>query len=136
RSAARLVAVYLIVEAAAWIVGGHHRSSLAEINSFFRVSGNVLLNAVILWSLYLAIEPYGRRFWPDGLLGWTRLFSGHVRDSRIGREILIGSALGGVLMILDVLRGLGPNLIGRPGGIPGSGSVVTALNGAGSLILT
>ena len=30
----------------------------------------------LLWSLYLALEPYGRRFWPDGLLGWTRLFSG------------------------------------------------------------
>jgi hypothetical protein len=136
RSAARLVAVYLIVEAVAWIVGGHHQSSLAEINSFFRVTGNILLNAVLLWAMYLAIEPYGRRLWPDGLLGWTRLFSGHVRDSRIGREILIGSVLGGVLMILDVLRGLGPNLIGRPAGIPGSGSAVSALNGAGSLVLS
>jgi hypothetical protein len=47
---------------------------------------------------------------PDGLLGWTRLFSGHVRDPRIGRDILIGSVLGGVLMILDVLRGIGPYL--------------------------
>ena len=136
RSAARLVAVYLIVEAAAFVVGGHHRSSIAEINTFFRVSGNILLQAVLLWSLYLAIEPYGRRFWPDGLLGWTRLFSGHVRDSRIGREILIGSVFGGVLMILDVLRGLGPNVVGRPAGIPGSGGSVSALNGAGSLVLS
>ena len=135
RSAARLVAVYLIIEALAWIVGGHHQASLAEINSFFRVFGNLLFQAAILWAMYLAIEPYGRRFWPDGLLGWTRLFSGHVRDSRIGREILIGSALGGVLMILDVLRGLAPNLVGRPAGIPGSGGDVRALNGAGSLIL-
>ena len=30
-----------------------------------------------VWVLYVAIEPYARRFWPDGLLGWTRL---HVRS--------------------------------------------------------
>jgi hypothetical protein len=136
RSAARLVAVYLVLQAAAWIIGGHHLSSLAEINSFFRVFGNVLLQAVLLWALYLALEPYGRRFWPDGLLGWTRLFSGHVRDPRIGREILIGSALGGVLLILDVLRHLGPYLIGLPPGIPNSGGDVTALSSAGNLILS
>jgi len=136
RSAARLVAVYLAIEWAGWIVGGHHVSSLAEINSFFRVFSNIVLQAVLLWSMYLALEPYGRRFWPDGLLGWTRLFSGHVRDPRIGRDILIGCALGGVLMILDVLRGIGPYLIGRPPGIPSTGGNVSALNSAGHLFLS
>jgi serine/threonine-protein kinase len=136
RSAARLVGVYLLIEAVAWIVGGHHVASLSEINSFFRVFGNILLQAALLWSMYIALEPYGRRFWPDGLLGWTRLFSGHVRDPRIGREILIGCALGGVLMILDVLRGIGPYLIGRPPGIPGTGGDVSALNSAGDLVLS
>jgi hypothetical protein len=128
--------VYLLIEALAWIVGAHHRASLAEINSFFRVFGNILLNAALLWSMYVALEPYGRRFWPDGLLGWTRLFSGHVRDPRIGREILIGCALGGVLMILDVLRGIGPYLIGRPPGTPGTGGDVSALSSAGDLVVS
>jgi hypothetical protein len=136
RSAARLVGVYLLIEAVAWLVGAHHHASLAEINSFFRVFGNVLLNAALLWSMYLALEPYGRRFWPDGLLGWTRLFSGHVRDPRIGREILIGCTLGGVLMISDVLRGIGPYLIGRPAGVPSTGGDVNALNSAGDLVLS
>ena len=57
------------------------------------------MQRAILWMLYLALEPYGRRFWPDGLLGWTRLLSGHVRDPRIGREILIGCVFGGALML-------------------------------------
>ena len=105
RGAARLAALYLAVEIVGWIFGAHHLSGLAEVNSFFRAFGNILFEAGILWALYLALEPYGRRFWPDGLLGWTRLFSGRVRDPRIGREILIGCALGGVLITADLFRG-------------------------------
>jgi serine/threonine-protein kinase len=136
RSAARLAGVFLVLQAAAWMVGAHHLASLAEINSFFRVFGNVLLEAVLLWSLYLALEPFGRRFWPDGLLGWTRLFSGHVRDPRIGREILIGAALGGALMLVDLARGFALNLIGLPAGLPGAGADVRVLGDLSSLALS
>jgi Protein kinase domain len=136
RSASRLVALYLTVQIAAWIVGGHHLSSLSEVNSFFRVFGNIMLNAALLWALYVALEPFGRRFWPDGLLGWTRLFSGHVRDPRIGREILIGSALAGILILLDLMRGLAPYLFGIPPGVPGAGRGVSSLSGLGGLALT
>ena len=50
-------------------------------------------NGGMMWIYYLAIEPYARRFWPDALLGWTRLLSGHIRDPRVGRELLIGLVL-------------------------------------------
>ena len=135
RGATRLAALYLVLQIGAWIVGGHHLSSLAEINSFFRVFGNFLLNAALLWTLYAALEPFGRRFWPDGLLGWTRLFSGHVRDPRIGREILIGCALAGVLIVLDLMRGLAPYAFGKPPGVLASGGGVSVLSGPGTLAL-
>jgi serine/threonine-protein kinase len=136
RSAARLAAVCLIGQVAAWALGGHHRSpSPEEVNSFFRVFGNILFQAAILWVLYVALEPFGRRFWPDGLLGWTRLFAGHVRDPRIGREILIGAALGGALMLVDLFRGLAPYIIGVPPGPPSLGEAVRALAGPGTLAL-
>src|SRR6185295_18943391 len=109
RTAARLAILCLLVNVAAWALGGHHLSGTAEeVNSFFRVCGNMLFQVALLWVLYLALEPYGRRFWPDGLLGWTRLFAGHIRDPRIGREILIGCAFGGVHIIIDVLRATAP----------------------------
>jgi eukaryotic-like serine/threonine-protein kinase len=136
RGASRVAFLCLAVLVAAWAIGGHHRSSaVEELNSFFRVFGNLLFQAALLWILYVAIEPYGRRFWPDGLLGWTRLFSGRVRDPRIGREILIGSALGGVLILNDLLRALAPYAIGRPPGIPALGDGVHALSGPGALAL-
>jgi Protein kinase domain len=136
RSAARLVVVCLTVYIAAWLIGGHHRSSaVEEVNSFFRVFGNLLLDVAILWVLYVALEPYGRRFWPDGLLGWTRLFAGHLRDPRIGRDILIGCAVAGVLIIIDVLRATTPYLIGKAPGLPSLGNAVSALTGPGRLAI-
>jgi serine/threonine-protein kinase len=132
RSAARLAIVYLIVFVTAWIVGGHHLSSLSEeTTNFFRVLRVAVLEAGTLWVFYLALEPYGRRFWPDGLVGWTRLFAGHVRDPRIGRDILTGAAFGGALLIIDVFRRLSPLLIGRPPGLPTLGRDVSALIGFG-----
>jgi hypothetical protein len=49
---------------------------------------------------YLAVEPYGRRFWPDALLGWSRLWSGRLRDPRVGRELLIGMTCGAMALLI------------------------------------
>jgi serine/threonine-protein kinase len=136
RAASRLALLCLLVNIAAWAIGGHHLSSPAEeLNSFFRVCGNMLFNVALLWGLYVALEPYGRRFWPDGLIGWTRLFAGYVRDPRIGREILIGAALGAALIANDALRGVLPYLIGRPPTQPFFDGDVRVLSGVGALAL-
>lgn len=50
--------------------------------------------AVLLWVVYVAIEPFARRFWPDGLLGWSRLPSGRVPA--------IGVALMGVFQMGNI----------------------------------
>jgi hypothetical protein len=136
RSAARVAALSLILDVAAWTLGGHVLSSVAgEINNFYGIVANSAFRAGLLWVMYLALEPYGRRFWPDGLLGWTRLFSGHVRDPRIGREILVGCALGGILALVDLARALAPYIVGRPPGIPALGQSVAALGGPTHLVI-
>jgi len=137
RSAARLTVVCVALFVAAWAVGGHHLPSLGdETASLLKVLSVALLQAVTAWVLYLALEPYGRRLWPDGLIGWTRLFAGHVRDPRIGRDILIGSALGGGLMLVDLFRRLSPRLIGRPAGLPSLGHDVSVFVGPGRLAIS
>jgi hypothetical protein len=67
----------------------------------------------MMWVYYLAIEPYARRVWPGALLGWSRLVSGHVRDPRVGREILIGLALGSLSQLLLDMIVLLPKVLGR-----------------------
>ena len=54
--------------------------------------------------MYVALEPYVRRFWPDGILGWTRLLSGYVRDPRVGRDVLIGCVFAAAMALLSRLR--------------------------------
>jgi len=134
KGAARLAGAYLVVQLVSLIISAHHLSgAVEEVANLFRVAGPLLFQCAILWLLYLAIEPFGRRFWPDGLLGWSRLLSGHVRDPRIGREILAGCVFAGALLLMDLIRALSPLLIGRPPGLPTLGAEVESLIGFGRL---
>ena len=47
--------------------------------------------------LYVALEPYVRRLWPETLVSWSRLLLGRVRDPLVGRDVLLGMAIVGTL---------------------------------------
>jgi serine/threonine-protein kinase len=49
---------------------------------------------LMTWTLYVALEPHARRRWPQMLVSWSRLIEGRWRDPLIGRDLLIGSAIG------------------------------------------
>jgi hypothetical protein len=53
-----------------------------------------LLYAGTMWLLYIAIEPYVRRNWPQTIISWTRLVSGKLRDPLVGRDLVSGVLLG------------------------------------------
>jgi hypothetical protein len=44
--------------------------------------------------LYLALEPYVRRHWPQTIISWTRLMAGRLRDPLVGRDLISGVLLG------------------------------------------
>jgi hypothetical protein len=79
--------------------------------------------------LYLAAEPYARRLWPDGLLGWTRFFAGHVRDPRVGRDILIGCVFGVISGLVEAARIVVLPLTGQPMPRPNLGGNLSLLEG-------
>jgi hypothetical protein len=88
----------------------------ARVNSSL---GIALLSATMIWLLYMAFEPYVRRFWPTLLIGWTRLLSGRVRDPLVGRDILIGVAAGTIAALLTASREIVPVLAGMKLVTPG-----------------
>jgi hypothetical protein len=53
--------------------------------------------AGVLWLLYVAIEPYVRRHWPDSLISWTRLQAGRFRDPVVASHILVGLGAGSAI---------------------------------------
>jgi hypothetical protein len=77
-------------------------------------TGLALLFAFWFGLTYLAFEPYVRSCSPDSLISWTRLLAGRVRDPLVGRDVLIGCAVGAVLAVLTQVQALLPGLLGCP----------------------
>jgi hypothetical protein len=77
----------------------------------------VLAGATLLGSLayvvYLALEPDVRRKSPRTLVSWSRVIAGGFRDPLVGRDLLIGAAVGVGIELLRQLQALSPSWIGR-----------------------
>ena len=72
--------------------------------------GFAVVQALLVWALYLALEPAIRQRMPDLLVGWARLLEGRWRDPRVGRDVLIGAALGGLVAAVALRRERPPDL--------------------------
>jgi serine/threonine-protein kinase len=69
--------------------------------------------AVYFGLMYLAFEPYIRRFWPTLLVSWNRLLTGRFRDPSVGRDLLVGATVGVCFWpVLRFLTVLAPNWLG------------------------
>ncbi|HEV8041891.1 MAG TPA: protein kinase [Bryobacteraceae bacterium] len=94
RGAARLAAFTLCLNTLLWLCGASHVPTPHEVDSFFRTLSWALLRAGLVWIIYVAIEPYVRRRWPQIMITWSRLLGGGVRDPLVGGHLLIGGACG------------------------------------------
>jgi hypothetical protein len=105
KSAARLSVGLMIFRTIGWIAAAHHVGTLTtELNWFIGALITIVFEGATVWIVYLALEPYARRFWPDSLLGWSRFFSGRIRDPRVGRDVLIGLVFGAVTIALEAVH--------------------------------
>ena len=126
--AARLGIGLILLQFGGWLVGAHFVSTPeAQLRELFQAIGYICFLGGFVWALYLAIEPYARRFWPDGLLGWSRLLSGHVRDPRVGRDVLIGLALTAVTITIETAQAFLSTSFGHAAPRPPFGSNVAVL---------
>jgi hypothetical protein len=128
RGAWRLVAFVWSAYAFTWVVLSHHVADMAgEVSSIQSSAAIFTLVAAIMWLMYIAAEPYVRRFWPDSLLGWSRLVSGHVRDPRVGRDVLRGALVGVALSLNELAKAQILPRFGYPPPVPGYGVWVETL---------
>jgi len=77
-----------------YLFGIHHVPGVEEVTQLFKAAIPPLTYAAIFWLAYVAIEPLVRRRWPDLIVSSTRLLAGRLSDPLIGRDTLIGAALG------------------------------------------
>ncbi|MDT4898124.1 MAG: eukaryotic-like serine/threonine-protein kinase [Acidobacteriota bacterium] len=114
RGAFRLALFVFTLTMLIYLFDAHHTWTNSEFDLFFSYIQSALLAAFFLWLLYIALEPYVRRRWPEVIIGWTRLLAGEFRDPLVGRDILIGSVLGAALITNNYLVDLVPKWLGLP----------------------
>jgi serine/threonine-protein kinase len=70
-----------------------------------RLLAHGLLHGLLVGVLYVGLEPYVRRLWPETLVSWSRLLLGRLRDPLVGRDVLVGMAVMGV--VVTAIRWIG-----------------------------
>ena len=94
RGATRLTVLIFSLSIVEWILGAHHALDGDEFQQFRNALSQAMMAACSMGLAYLAIEPHIRRRWPGVLVSWSRLIAGRWRDPLVGRDLLVGLALG------------------------------------------
>ncbi len=106
RGAFRLAAWIFSVLMAIWVCRMHFIPSVGMIGMFLVAICTAVFYGVVLWTLYVAVEPFVRRHWPRTIISWTSLLTGRFRDPVVGRDVLVGVAFGVTWSIIILLAGL------------------------------
>ncbi|HXN71704.1 MAG TPA: serine/threonine-protein kinase [Candidatus Acidoferrales bacterium] len=61
------------------------------------------------WVLYMALEPYIRRTYPEALISWSRLVAGSFRNALVGRDILSGVGFGALVSAIALFANALPS---------------------------
>jgi hypothetical protein len=101
KGAARLAHFIFWIEMTIWLLRAHFAASLGTFWNLYVALAASVFYALATWTLYVALEPYARRRWPQALISSTALLSGGYRDSVVGRDVLFGLALGVLWTVLD-----------------------------------
>jgi len=94
RGATRVALWVAIISMIVWVLRAHHVADAAEQALLFDALPQAAGTAAMFWIVYLALEPWVRRYWPQALISWSRVLAGRWRDPIVGRDILFSLLLG------------------------------------------
>lgn len=126
QGALRLAIVIFLLEMALFICRSHFATIGDTIGLSILAISTALFISGVIWMLYMAIEPWVRRQWPKTIVSWTRLLAGNFRDPVVGRDILLGVALGVIWILVFAISNI---LMIKMGAAPGLGSLVALMGG-------
>jgi hypothetical protein len=106
RGALRLAYVVFATLMVLWVCRAHIVPTLDMTLPLVLAVSTALFASGLVWTLYLSLEPYVRRHWPQTLVSWSRLLMGQLRDPLVGRDVLFGVILGLIWIVIFQVRGL------------------------------
>jgi len=114
KGAFRIAVFVFIFEMLLWLCRAHFVPAFDMfLPSVTAVSCSLFL-ASLMFVMYLALEPYVRRYWPHGIISWSRLLMGQFRDPVVGRDTLFGVLLGLSWVLIFQMRALATTRLGGP----------------------
>ncbi len=114
RGAFRVALVVFLCGMLTWALGADHQPTFAEVGLFFQNAAWMLLFGGCTWLVYIALEPYVRKIWPECIISWNRVVQGRLRDPLVGRDVLIGALTGLACLALEVPFFLVPSWLDLP----------------------
>jgi len=87
----------------AWILHAHHVASDAEQTLIGSALANAAFVGLEYWLIYLALEPWVRRYWPQTMITWSRVVAGKWSDPVVGRDLLFGTLFGIIYVLIVAL---------------------------------
>jgi serine/threonine-protein kinase len=123
RGALRLMLFGLCVSQTAWLLSEHHVPTSWEVLLVLLGFSLNLFFAALTGVVYIALEPFVRRRWPQMLVSWTRALTGQWRDPLVGRDVLIGCAAGIALACFLRMEAIVPAWFGHAQGSQGTPSI-------------
>jgi hypothetical protein len=90
----RLACSVFIVQIAVFLCRAHFSAASDDFLLIVMAVSTALFGSGVMWLLYIALEPYVRRNWPQTIITWTRLMAGRIRDPLVGRDVMAGVLMG------------------------------------------
>ena len=76
RAAIRLALFTFFLTMLQWLFAAHHVPDREGVDLFFGALYIACYTFALVWVLYMALEPYVRRVWPQMMISWVRLMRG------------------------------------------------------------
>lgn len=109
----RLAITVFGINLSIWLFGASHIPEFeAELFLFLPALTSAFSEAAQVWILYIALEPFARRYLPETLVAWNRLLQGRFVDPVVGRDLLVGTSAGIFLAFVLKVDSLLPPLLG------------------------
>ncbi len=118
RGAFRLAVFFFVVRMLTWAFQTHHVAATDEIMLFLDGLQSGLFWSCFVGLMYLAFEPYLRKYAPERVISWNRLLAGDWRDPLVGRDVLVGGTLALLLIVLGTLRAFIPAWMSGAAAVP------------------
>jgi serine/threonine-protein kinase len=105
RGALRLFLFRVATGFGSWFLAAHFVPHAAMITFAGAWLAFTLLGSLILWGLYIALEPYLRQRWPQSIVTWNRLLAGRFLDTNVAAHALVGIGIGMVIVSTFMAKG-------------------------------